>query len=82
MNKTKDQELIVQALKARGYNDIEIYVTEGDSASGNLKMARDNEFQAVMPVRSKAPSYHRSSICCIECNTGSCYLTVHKKQDG
>ena len=31
----------------------EIYVTEGDSASGNLKTARDNEFQAVMPVRGK-----------------------------
>ena len=31
----------------------EIYITEGDSASGNLKEARDNEFQAVMPVRGK-----------------------------
>ena len=31
----------------------EIYVTEGDSASGNLKDARDNEFQAVMPVRGR-----------------------------
>lgn len=31
----------------------EIYVTEGDSASGNLKAARNNEFQAVMPVRGK-----------------------------
>lgn len=31
----------------------EIYITEGDSASGNLKMARDNEFQAVMPIRGK-----------------------------
>ena len=31
----------------------EIYITEGDSASGNLKSARDNEFQAVMPVRGK-----------------------------
>lgn len=31
----------------------EIIVTEGDSASGNLKLARDNEFQAVMPVRGK-----------------------------
>lgn len=31
----------------------EIYITEGDSASGNLKMARDNEFQAVLPVRGK-----------------------------
>ena len=31
----------------------EIYVTEGDSASGNLKSARNNELQAVMPVRGK-----------------------------
>ena len=31
----------------------EIYITEGDSASGNLKQARDNKFQAVMPVRGK-----------------------------
>ena len=31
----------------------EIYITEGDSASGNLKTARNNEFQAVLPVRGK-----------------------------
>lgn len=31
----------------------EIYITEGDSASGNLKLARDNEFQAILPVRGK-----------------------------
>ena len=34
----------------------EIYITEGDSASGNLKQARDNEFQAVLPVRGKCKS--------------------------
>ncbi len=31
----------------------EIYITEGDSASGKLKEARDNEFQAILPVRGK-----------------------------
>ena len=31
----------------------EIYITEGDSASGNLKQARNNVYQAVMPVRGK-----------------------------
>ena len=31
----------------------ELLITEGDSASGNLKMARDNEFQAVMPIRGR-----------------------------
>ena len=34
----------------------EIYITEGKSASGNLKQARDNKFQAVMPVRGKCKS--------------------------
>ena len=34
----------------------EIYITEGNSASGNLKEARDNEFQAVLPVRGKCKS--------------------------
>lgn len=34
-------------------NQCEIYITEGDSASGNLKDARNNEFQAVLPVRGK-----------------------------
>ena len=40
----------------------EIYITEGDSASGNLKTARDNEFQAVMPVRGKILNVHKATI--------------------
>ena len=40
----------------------EIYVTEGDSASGNLKDARDNEFQAVMPVRGKILNVRKASL--------------------
>ena len=39
----------------------EIYVTEGDSASGNLKMARDNEFTAVMPIRGKILNVRKAS---------------------
>ena len=40
----------------------EIYVTEGDSASGNLKTARDNEFQAVMPVRGKILNTQKATL--------------------
>ncbi len=40
----------------------EIYITEGDSASGNLKSARDNEFQAVMPVRGKIINTQKASL--------------------
>ena len=39
----------------------EIYITEGDSASGNLKTARSNEFQAVMPVRGKVLNCQKST---------------------
>ena len=40
----------------------EIYITEGDSASGNLKEARDNEFQAVLPVRGKILNTQKATI--------------------
>ena len=40
----------------------EIYVTEGDSASGNLKAARNNEFQAVMPVRGKILNTQKAAL--------------------
>ncbi len=40
----------------------EIYITEGDSASGNLKTARNNEFQAVMPVRGKILNTYKATL--------------------
>ena len=40
----------------------EIYVTEGDSASGNLKLARDNETQAILPVRGKIINVRKASL--------------------
>ena len=46
----------------------EIYITEGDSASGNLKMARNNEFQAVMPVRGKIINTQKATLSQIQKN--------------
>lgn len=40
----------------------EIIITEGDSASGNLKEARNNEFQAVLPVRGKILNTQKASL--------------------
>lgn len=40
----------------------EIYVVEGNSAAGNLKSARDNEFIAVLPVRGKLLNVRKSSL--------------------
>ena len=40
----------------------EIYITEGDSASGNLKEARDNEFQAVLPIRGKILNTQKATL--------------------
>lgn len=31
----------------------ELYIVEGDSALGSVKLARDSEYQAVMPIRGK-----------------------------
>ena len=46
----------------------EIYITEGDSASGNLKLARDNETQAVMPVRGKILNTQKATLAQIQKN--------------
>ena len=46
----------------------ELYITEGDSASGNLKTARNNEFQAVMPVRGKILNTQKASLTQIQKN--------------
>lgn len=40
----------------------EVYVVEGDSAAGNLKLARNNELQAVIPVRGKMLNVQKATL--------------------
>lgn len=46
----------------------EVYVTEGDSASGMLKLARNNETQAVIPVRGKILNTQKATLAQIQKN--------------
>lgn len=46
----------------------EIYLVEGDSASGNLKTARENEWQAVMPLRGKVLNVQKAVLNKIQSN--------------
>ena len=39
----------------------EIYIVEGNSAAGNLKSARNNEFTAVLPIRGKLLNTRQST---------------------
>ena len=66
INKKKEKALKFDSKLADCYSKdrsrCEIYVTEGDSASGNLKTARNNEFQAVIPVRGKIINTQKATL--------------------
>ena len=65
-NKKKEKVIKFDSKLADCYSkdrlNCEIYITEGDSASGNLKTARNNEFQAVMPVRGKILNTYKATL--------------------
>ena len=66
VNKKKEKALKFDSKLADCYSKdrkkCEIYITEGDSPSGNLKMARNNEYVAVMPVRGKILNVRKATL--------------------
>ena len=74
-NVEKKKEKIVRVdskladCSSKNRTECEIYITEGDSASGNLKMARDNKTQAVLPVRGKILNTQKATLDKIQKNS-------------
>lgn len=74
--------------RSKDVNEREIFIVEGDSALGSCKLARDSNFQAIIPVRGKILN-------CLNCDYGKifkndiitdlikvlgCGVEVHSKQ--
>ena len=50
------------AFEEKDYKRAELWITEGDSAKGSVKEARNKEFQAIYPIRGKGLNVTKASL--------------------
>ena len=64
VKKEKEPEKFVscEAYEEKHYDKTELWITEGDSAKGAVKEARDKKFQAIYPIRGKGLNVMKTSI--------------------
>lgn len=60
--KAPDKFVSCDAYESRQYDKVELWITEGDSAGGAIKTARNSEFQAIFPIRGKGLNVAKAGI--------------------
>ncbi|HWJ54408.1 MAG TPA: DNA topoisomerase IV subunit B, partial [Propionibacteriaceae bacterium] len=62
-NALESSSLPVKLVDCRTNDDrAELFIVEGDSALGTAKLARDSEFQALLPIRGKILNVQKASV--------------------
>lgn len=59
--KTPDKLVSCEAYENKDWEDVEIWIVEGDSAANSVKEARDRRFQAIYPIRGKGLNVLKAS---------------------
>ena len=60
--KAPEKFVSCEAYEKKQYDKAELWITEGDSAKGAVKAARNKEFQAIYPIRGKGLNVFKKSI--------------------